>query len=439
MNTTLCKKDKISVWIIVLFYCFYTSFFSAAFFVNIPMYGNLIIIANLLICAFVLPYAIQFHKDIVSRQVWILCSLFFFALIWGWLYWDESIYYGLKNIFKAQGVFTLFFFFMYKKYQVSYNVLIKVIFTIAIIYSICYLIGAITFPNQIFGASLILEDTVMEKTLEERGVLRLLMQGADFIIIAIFYLLVHYRKKKIYYLWLIPLFVMLIFRGTRTPLFVTLLICLVYYLRNIKNKFISVSLLIVAVLSYNTINSALLNSDSENPIVKYAQITNSQIENSNEGEEDIRLQMSKYMLTELNADDPICIFIGNGIPSYGKFQSRLTALENNSSFWVVDVGLIVIYVYFGIVGVIVYLGLLIMIIRLRVETEYYFAKLYLFYLYLILPTNCSLIMLSSFMVALALYVLYLGNKEATLNRMIHETKLRTNESYGLFSQSKRQN
>lgn len=438
MNMTLRKREKITVWIIVLFYCFYTYFFSAAFIVNIPMYGNLIIIANLLICASVLPYAIKFHKDIVSRQVWILCSLFFFALIWGWLYWGESVYYGLKNTLKAQGVFTLFFFFIYKKYQVSYNVLIRAIFTIAIIYSICYLIGAITFPNQLFGASLILDDAVMEKTLEDRGVLRLLMQGADFIVIAIFYLLVYYRKKKIYYLWLTPLFVMLVFRGTRTPLFVTMLICLVYYLRNIKNKFISVSLLIVAVLSYTTINSALLNSNSENPIVKYVQITSSQIENNNAGVEDIRVQMSKYMLTELNADNPICVFVGNGIPRHGKFQSRLTALENSRSFWVVDVGLIVIYVYFGIVGIIIYIWLLIMIIRLRVDTKYYFAKLYLFYLYLILPTNCSLITLSSFMVALTLYVLYLGHKETTLNKMMHETKLRTNKSYELFSQSKGQ-
>jgi hypothetical protein len=197
--------------------------------------------------------------------------------------------------------------------------------------------------------------------------------------------------------------------------------------------------LIVAVLSYTTINSALLNSNSENPIVKYVQITSSQIENNNAGVEDIRVQMSKYMLTELNADNPICIFIGNGIPGHGKFQSRLTALENNKAFWVVDVGLIVIYVYFGIVGIIIYIGLLIMIIRLRIDTKYYFAKLYLFYLYLILPTNCSLITLSSFMVALTLYVLYLGNKETTLNRMIHETKLRTNKSCELFSQYKGQN
>lgn len=427
MNTTLCKRDKVTALIIVLFYCFYTSFFSAAFIVNIPMYSNLIVIVNLLICTFVLPFAMKFHKDVVSKQVWILCSLFFFALIWGWLYWGESIYYGLKVTFKAQGVFTLLFFFMYKKYQVSYNVVIRVIFTIAILYSVCYLIGAITFPNQLFGASLILDDEVMVNTLEDRGVLRLFIQGADFIVIVIFYLLVYYRKKRIYYLCLIPLFVMLVFRGTRTPLFVTLMICLVYYLRNIKYKFISVSLLVVAIFSYNTIRNALLDSNSENPIVKYVQMTNSQIEHNKGGVEDIRVRMSKYMLTELNVDDPVCILIGNGIPRNGKFQSRLTTLENNKSFWVVDVGLIVIYVYFGIVGIIIYLGLLIMIIKLRVDTKYYFAKLYLFYLYLILPTNCSLITLSSFMVALALYVLYLGNKEAKLNRMLHETKLQTNK------------
>ena len=205
---------------------------------------------------------------------------------------------------------------------------------------------------------------------------------------------------------------MLVLRGTRTPLIVTGLMCLLYYLKSIKSKIISISILVFAILSFNVVNEALLNSTSDNPIVKYVQLTSNQMENNDsKGEDDIRVQMSKYMLTELDANDPVCVFIGNGIPSGGRLQARLTALENNNSFWVVDVGLIVIFVYFGIVGLLIYLGLLIMIIRLKVDTKYYFAKLYLFYLYLILPTNCSLITLSSFMVALALYVLYLGNQE----------------------------
>lgn len=413
------KKEKSVVWIIVLFYCFYTQFFSASFCVNMPIYRDLVVVANLFLFSTFVPYAIKFHKDVVSRQVWILCLLFCFALFWGWLYWDESLYTGLKATFKSQGVFTLLFYFAYKKYQVSYQALIKVIFSIAIIYSGCYILGILTYPDQIFGASLYFDESSFDRTLEDRGVLRLFLQGADFIVIVIFYLLVRFKSKKIYYLWLIPLFIMLVLRGTRTPLVVTGLMCLLYYLKSIKNKVVSVSILLFAILSFNVLNEALLNSTSNNPIVKYVQLTNNQMErNDSKGEDDIRVQMSTYMLTELNSNDPVCMWIGNGIPSGGRLQARLTALENNNSFWVVDVGLIVIFVYFGIVGLIVYLGLLIMIIKLKVDTKYYFAKLYLFYLYLILPTNCSLITLSSFMVALALYILYLGNQERISNKSV---------------------
>lgn len=412
IKVKLSKKEQYAVWIIVLFYCFYTQFFSASFFVNMHIYRDLVVVVDLLVCAIFVPYAINSHKDVVSRQVWFLCLLFCFALLWGWLYWDESLYTGLKATFRSQGVFTLLFYFIYKKYQVSYQVLLKVIFAIAIIYSCCYIVGVLTYPNQIFGASLNFDESSFEKTLENRGVLRLFLQGADFIVIAIFYLLVRFREKKICYLWLIPLFIMLVMRGTRTPLIVTGLMCFLYYLKSIKNKVLSVSIFVIAILSFNVVNEALLNSKSDNPIVKYVQLTSSQMENNeNKGEEDIRVQMSKYMLTELDVNDPVCVFIGNGIPSSGRLQARLTALENDNSFWVVDVGFIVIFVYFGLVGLFIYLGLLVMIIKLKVDAKYYFAKLYLFYLYLILPTNCSLITLSSFMVALALYILYLGNQE----------------------------
>ena len=419
MKAGLRKKEKYAVWVIVLFYCFYTQFFSASFFVNMHIYKDLVTVVDLFICAMFVPYMITFHKDVVSRQVWILCLMFVFGLIWGWLYWDEGLYTGLKATFRAQGVFTLLFYFIYKKFQVSYQTLIKVIFSIAIIYSSCHIIGVLTYPNQIFGASLSFDESSFERTLEDRGVLRLFLQGADFIVIAIFYLLVRFREKKICYLWLIPLFIMLVLRGTRTPLIVTGLMCLLYYLKSIKNKVLSVSIFVIAILSFNIVNEALLNSNSDNPIVKYAQLTSTQMENNDsKGEEDIRVQMSKYMLTELDANDPVCIFIGNGIPSAGRLQARLTALENNNSFWVVDVGFIVIFVYFGLVGLFIYLGLLVMIIKLKVDAKYYFAKLYLFYLYLILPTNCSLITLSSFMVALALYILYLGNQEMISKNVI---------------------
>lgn len=423
MKEKLSRYETKIVWVIVLFYCFYTQLFSSSFLINISAYKDMVIVVNLLTCAIFVPYALKSHNDTISKQVWQLCLLFVFAMIWGWVYWNESIYYALKNLFRAQGTFTLFFYFILKRYNVSYKAVLKAILSITILYSLCYIIGILTFPDQLFGATLNFDDTDFEKSLEDRGVLRLFMQGADFIILAIFFFLINYKNKKIYYLFLIPLFVMLVIRGTRTPLIVASLICLVYYLKSLKSRFLAVLIFVFAVLSFNVANEALLNSNSDNPIVKYVQLTTNQIEsNQNKGESDIRVQMATYMLTELNEENPICSLIGNGIPGMGEYNTKLTRLENNNSFWVVDVGFIVIFVYFGILGLILYTWLLIVIIKTRVDSKYEFAKFYLYYLYLILPTNCSLITLSSFMVAIALYLVYLGNKEYGKSKVLSKIK-----------------
>lgn len=423
MKEKLSRYETKIVWVIVLFYCFYTQLFSSSFLINISAYKDMVIVVNLLTCAIFVPYALKSHNDTISKQVWQLCLLFVFAMIWGWVYWNESIYYALKNLFRAQGTFTLFFYFILKRYNVSYKAVLKAILSITILYSLCYIIGILTYPDQLFGATLNFDDTVFEKSLEDRGVLRLFMQGADFIILAIFFILINYKNKKIYYLFLIPLFVMLVIRGTRTPLIVASLICLVYYLKGLKSRFLAVLIFVFSVLSFNVANEALLNSNSDNPIVKYVQLTTNQIEsNQNKGESDIRVQMATYMLTELNEENPICSLIGNGIPGMGEYNTKLTRLENNNSFWVVDVGFIVIFVYFGILGLILYTWLLIVIIKTRVDSKYEFAKFYLYYLYLILPTNCSLITLSSFMVAIALYLVYLGNKEYGKSKVLSKIK-----------------
>lgn len=323
MKEKLSRYETKIVWAIVLFYCFYTQFFSSSFLINFSAYKDMVIVVNLLTCAIFVPYALKSHNDTISKQVWQLCLLFVFALIWGWAYWNESVYYGLKNLFRAQGAFTLFFYFILKRYKVTYNAVLKSILCIAILYSLCYLIGILTYPDQLFGATLNFDDAVFEKSLEDRGVLRLFMQGADFIILAIFFVLINYKNKKIYYLFLIPLFVMLVLRGTRTPLIVALLICLVYYLKSLKSRFLAVLIFVFAVLSFNVANEALLNSNSDNPIVKYVQLTTNQIEsNQNKGESDIRVQMATYMLTELNEENPICSLIGNGIPGMGEYNTN---------------------------------------------------------------------------------------------------------------------
>ena len=138
MKEKLSRYETKIVWVIVLFYCFYTQLFSSSFLINISAYKDMVIVVNLLTCAIFVPYALKSHNDTISKQVWQLCLLFVFAMIWGWVYWNESIYYALKNLFRAQGTFTLFFYFILKRYNVSYKAVLKAILSITILYSLCY-------------------------------------------------------------------------------------------------------------------------------------------------------------------------------------------------------------------------------------------------------------------------------------------------------------
>ena len=150
----------------------------------------------------------------------------------------------------------------------------------------------------------------------------------------------------------------------------------------------------------------ILNSDSNNAIVKYVQMTSNQIERSNEKEEDIRIEMARYMFTEFNEGNILRTLFGNGVPGYnGHYAKIIEKLGDKRDYYPVDTAFTTIYVYFGIIGLILYAQLLWIVIRTKVTPEGSFAKLYIFYLYLISPANSALIFSGSLTLGIALYII----------------------------------
>ena len=193
-------------------------------------------------------------------------------------------------------------------------------------------------------------------------------------------------------------------RGTRTPFFATIALCVGYFILSIKRKWIAivVGLVIYAIASFGY--NAILNSKSNNPIVNYIQLTESQLDN---GDADIRVQMTNYYLRTFNDGNILKNILGNGVPGFSSYGDIIQFNGEKQYYWVVDVGFTQIFVYFGIVGLFLHLRLFICIIFSKISQEALFAKMTMLYSFIILPTN-NMLLSRPIVIAVTLYVIFIG-------------------------------
>lgn len=393
---------KNAVIILIVLFCIWNSFFNLKYVVQATWYAQISDI-------FTIGFIIYLFTEIIKRRskysiaFWLsfIVIMFLFSAIWSFVLRGQSIYGSLRAI---TSLLPLAVFFFLSKYDIGNDSVIRSMIILCALTVFFQIVALVTFPNNVFGFSPHLMEQA-ESVIEQRGVLRLGIPGQDFIVVMIFLVLTVSKHRKWLYLLLIPLFVMLLLRGTRTPLFVTAAICIVYYLWRIKHKFVTILLGIILFLALHLSYQYLMNPSSDGILANYVQMTSEQLEND---DEDIRVEMSRYYFSQFN-DNILETIFGNGVP-FGKsdYGQEVIRLQDTHSYYIVDVGVTFIYVYFGIVGLIAYAMLLFSVIRTTVDEKYMFAKLYIFYSYLILPTNVSMLSLSPMIFALNLYLVYRG-------------------------------
>lgn len=401
--------DK-TTWTIVLLYALWFNCFNFYIFADWAMTLGEIKEVILLFSTIVLFSSIlkSTRSNQLDKNVSQLIFMSIFSILVAFAFWSQSFYSSLRAV--CGTMFPLIVFFMMKRYQVPLESIKRAIVVICIIHGVLQVMGTITFPDHLFG---FISDEAIERSLsdlENRGVLRLAIPGSDFVPMTIFIVMVLGNKSKTWYLLLIPLFVILLMRGTRTPFFFTSLICLLYYIMSIKRKFFAFIVGIFAYFLMNSLYENLLVSTDNNVIVNYVQMTHDQLESNNSGDEDVRVRMSKYYLFDFNKDNMLKNIFGNGIPGRGAYAEKTHYMSANFGYWVVDVGFVEIFVYFGIIGLLVYFSLLKKAVMNKCSDDGMFAKLAIIYYYLILPTN-SMLISNPIPVAIALYSLYISQKK----------------------------
>lgn len=394
------------VWAVVLIFCLTNNFFNYKPIVLSSTFGNIInLLINLCFVVILFKYCFNRQQYGVSKDISRILVMFAFSIFIPFIFWNQSIYYT----FRTMGMlFPLCFYFLFIKFKISSKQLAKSIVILAILYSIAELIGLSSYPNNIIGYSDYLTEDVGESSLEQRGIIRLSVPGADFIVFTIFLVLTKFKHQKKYYVFLIPLFVLLLMRGTRTPFLVTSIFTVLYIIHTIRKKILVSIICLIVFLSYQSIYNQILNSDSDNIVVKYAQLTENQMSS---GEEDIRITMTKFFFTEFN-NNPIKDIIGNGVPSVGKYGDQIAYLGKNRGLCITDVLPTNIFLYFGVVGLVLYSLLLIKVIRTKVSDDCLFSKLMVLYMFAIGPTNVALLSISPMIFAMGLYGIYIGSTKS---------------------------
>lgn len=395
-------KEVFNIWAVVIIFCLTNNFFNYKPIVLSSMYGNIInLLVNISFVVILFKYCFQKQYG-VSEDISRILKMFAISIFIPFIFWDQSIYYT----FRSMGMlFPLCFFFIFLKLNINSKQLTIILVILALFYTIAELIGLSSFPNNIIGYSDYVTEEISEYSIEQRGIIRLSVPGADFIVFTIFLVLTKFKSRKIYYVLLIPLFVLLLIRGTRTPFVVTSIFTMIYIIYNIRKKIIVFVLCLIAFLTYQTIYNQILKSDSDNIIVKYAQLTEAQMSS---GEEDIRVTMTKFFFTEFN-DNPIKDIIGNGVPSVGKYGNKIAYLGKNQGLCITDVLPTNIYLYFGLVGLVLYSLLLIKVIKTKVSEDCLFSKLMVLYMFAIGPTNVALLSISPMIFAMGLYGVHIGS------------------------------
>lgn len=386
------RSEKTEVTLILIPFLILYSFFNFKPIIEMHQHGIIQSISQLAFACLVIPTLFKaYEKNSLSRSIRFVLIIMLCALPIGYFVSDQSLLGSLRVIGSSLGICM---YFWLVKNNISTKSLKKALLIIFIINTILHLYVLFTFPNNLFGAATNVETATHE--LENRGIIRVGLPAGDLVILGIFYILNARRKSPKLLIWLIPLFILLVMRGTRMPLAIAVLLAFFYVTWYKRCK---IYVFVLATTLYFTIPIAydmLLKSRGNNIIVNYVKMTNRQLVNANR--DDIRIEMSKFYIFDFKKNF-IEILLGNGIPHHvsSKYGRLVEAYSVSNGYYMADVGYVMIYIRYGLIGLIAYFLLLRKVTITKVAENYTFAKVFVLYFFVVSITGAYLVTSSMFL------------------------------------------
>ena len=347
--------------LIIISFKFFDALFLNDSIVNYILY--LTLISGFLIS---IPFLVPENKGFVFPIQLIFVSVLI-SILMANLYWDQSI---TDNIIASLPFLIIAFFFYLLHVKFPVPVLEKIILAYGVIYILLY-------AFQLMNSSTVLFHSAWgDEFNQTRGIARIVFPGGGVFILSSFIAinkLTSQNKHKWFWIILTICGVLIpILQVTRQFIAGIAIIYLYHILRTLsttKKIFIFGSLI---VLFFYIINI-------DNPIIS-GLVETTQSDTSS-GADYIRVLAGKYFLFDFSPNLVTTIF-GNGIPysentNYGFF---IEMLSFNQYYYLSDVGIIAVYVMFGIPAILGFLIIWVKSFTIPLPKEYQYLKYYLWFL-----------------------------------------------------------
>jgi hypothetical protein len=267
-------------------------------------------------------------------------------------------------------MYFYFFYFALHFIRISDVDLEKIIVYLAITYVVFYLLQFVAYPTVIFDV----------RTAEERGTVRIFLQGLSYLVLAYFYILnklfERFTPGRLALLFLF--FSIFILMGTRQIILTMFMLTVlnVLFSKKIKSKVMIMFLVIVSAIPVVFIFQDIFLS-----ILSVTQ------EQSEGFEDDIRIRAATFFLYEL-FPNKISYITGNGAPSLNSPYGQLIQMYMDVfRFYQSDVGIVGDYSKFGAFFVIAVLAILIRVLSMKISSEFSYLKYYYFSIVLTMFTG----------------------------------------------------
>ncbi|MBE7639947.1 hypothetical protein GUB10_06350 [Salegentibacter sp. BLCTC] len=343
-------------------------FFDARFLDNSLL--NYLLFLTLIVTVFIsVPYVLPTNKGFVF-PVQLLLIAMFISIIMAGLYWDQSL---LDSLIAVAPYLIVFIFFYLWHIQFPVNILEKIIVFYGSLYILLYVFEFITSGTVYFGKPL-----WGDEFLVSRGITRIIFPGGGVFVLTSFIAinkLTSQDKNRWFWLLLaIAGIVIPVMQVTRQFIVGILLIYLYHVIRSIRiwKKLVVFASLVSIIIFLQYVNHPIIDG-----------LIDSTRNDANLGSNYIRVLAGEFFLTDFSPNLSTQI-LGNGVPYFGvsNFGLYVDSLGVTQEYFLSDVGIIAVYVMFGVLAIIAYLLIFIKSFIIPLPGNFQYLKYYLWFMLL---------------------------------------------------------
>jgi hypothetical protein len=343
-------------------------FFDARF-LNDSILNYLLFLTLIISVIISVPYVLPPIKGFVF-PVQLLLGSMLISIIMAGLYWDQSL---LDSLIAIAPYLIFFFFFYLLRVRFPVDLLEKIIVIYGVLYILLYAFEFINSPTVFFGKPL-----WGDEFLVSRGIMRIIFPGGGVFVLTSFIAinkLTSQEKNRWFWLLLtIGGIVIPVMQVTRQFIAGILLLYLYHAIRSI-----SLSKKVLIFGSFLALIIFLQNVD--HPIIEG--LIDSTRSDARLGTNYIRVLAGEYFLTDFSPN-LVTQLLGNGTPYFGvsNFGLYVDSLGVSHEYFLSDVGIIAVYVMFGVLAIIAYLLIFIKSFIIPLPEKFQYLKYYFWFILL---------------------------------------------------------